>query len=135
MSGQPSRGGGDDTGVGVADVVRFDVLGEGGADEVEALVAYVHGEIDTLSAPLLRAELSARLPAASLIVLDLSGVTFLGSAGLAALVAAKDTVDRAGSTLRLVCGSRIATRALEATGLLTLFDVAGGVSEALRPAG
>ena len=63
-------------------------------------------------------------------MLDLSDVTFLGSAGLAVLVA-KDGATPAGTSLRLVCGSRIVTRALEATGLLTLFDVADGVPQAL----
>ena len=48
------------------------------------------------------------------------------------LVAAKDGADARGHILRLVCGSRIVTRALEATGLLGLFDVADGVPEALR---
>ena len=67
----------------------------------------------------------------ALLVLDLSDVTCLGSAGLAVLVAAKDGADARGHTLRLVCGSRIVTRALEATGLLTLFDVADGVPQAL----
>jgi len=115
-------------GVEVDDVVRFESAGDG-----SSLVAHVHGEIDTLTAPLLRTELDARVPEAPLVVLDLSDVTFLGSAGLAVLVAAKDQVERAGHTLRLVCGSRIVTRALEATGLLGLFDVADGVPEALRP--
>ncbi|GAA4558023.1 STAS domain-containing protein [Pseudonocardia xishanensis] len=115
-------------GVEVEDVVRFETAGDG-----TSLVAHVRGEIDTLTAPLLRTELDSRIPEAPLVVLDLSGVTFLGSAGLAVLVAAKDQVERAGHTLRLVCGSRIVTRALEATGLLGLFDVADGVTEALRP--
>jgi anti-sigma B factor antagonist len=122
MSETPAEEGG----VEISDVVRFDASGDG-----SSLVAHVRGEIDTLTAPLLRTELDARLPAAPLVVLDLSGVTFLGSAGLAVLVAAKDQVERSGHALKLVCGSRIVTRALEATGLLGLFDVADGVSEAL----
>jgi anti-sigma B factor antagonist len=81
----------------------------------------------------LRGELDEHLPTVPLVVLDLSQVTFLGSAGLAVLVAAKDDAERRGHRLRLVCGSRIVTRALEATGLLALFDVADGVPEALRP--
>jgi anti-sigma B factor antagonist len=36
--------------------------------------------------------------------------------------------------MRLVLGSRIVTRALEATGLLELFDVADGVPQALERA-
>lgn len=112
----------------VGEVVRFDVVPHG----TNALVVHVVGEIDTLTAPVLRAQLDEHLPVSPLLVLDLSQVTFLGSAGLAVLVAAKDEADRRGHRLRLVPGSRIVTRALEATGLLTLFDVADGVTEALR---
>ena len=111
----------------VGEVVRFDVVGYGD----RASVLHVVGEIDTLTAPVLRAQLDEHIPTVPLLVLDLSDVTFLGSAGLAVLVAAKDAADARGHTLRLVCGSRIVIRALEATGLLTLFDVADGVPEAL----
>ena len=111
----------------VGEVVRFDVVRHG----EEATVVHVVGEIDTLTAPVLRAQLDEHLPVVPLLVLDLSDVTFLGSAGLAVLVAAKDAADARSHTLRLVCGSRIVVRALEATGLLTLFDVADGVPEAL----
>lgn len=111
----------------VGEVVRFDVVTHGN----DATVVHVVGEIDTLTAPVLRAQLDEHIPAVPLLVLDLSDVTFLGSAGLAVLVAGKDAADARGHTLRLVCGSRIVTRALEATGLLTLFDTADGVPEAL----
>ena len=93
----------------VGEVVRFDVVTHG----ADATVVHVVGEIDTLTAPVLRAQLDEHLP------------------GFAVLVAAKDAADARGHTLRLVCGSRIVVRALEATGLLTLFDVADGVPEAL----
>ncbi len=111
----------------VGEVVRFDVVSHGS----DATVVHVVGEIDTLTAPVLRAQLDEHLSVVPLLVLDLSEVTFLGSAGLAVLVSAKDAADARGHTLRLVCGSRIVVRALEATGLLTLFDVADGVPEAL----
>ena len=113
----------------VGEVVRFDVVPHG----EDARVVHVVGEIDTLTAPVLRAQLDEHLAAVPLLVLDLSQVTCLGSAGLAVLVAAKDDADRRRHRLRLVCGSRIVTRALEATGLLTLFDVADTVPEALKP--
>ncbi|NMI02062.1 STAS domain-containing protein [Pseudonocardia acidicola] len=128
MSGESPAETGDTT---ADEVVRFEVVGHGR----DALVVHVLGEIDTLTAPVLRARLDEHLPTVPLVVLDLSAVTFLGSAGLAVLVAAKDDAEQRGHRLRLVCGSRIVTRALEATGLLTLFDVAEGVPEALRPAG
>jgi anti-sigma B factor antagonist len=126
MNGEPPADPADEAGD-VGEVVRFDVVTHG----QEATVVHVVGEIDTLTAPVLRAQLDEHLPVVPLLVLDLSDVTFLGSAGLAVLVAAKDDADRRGHRLRLVCGSRIVTRALEATGLLSLFDVADGVPQAL----
>ncbi len=112
---------------GITEVIRFDVVDHGDG----ARVVHVVGEIDTLTAPVLRAQLDEQIAAVRLLVLDLTDVTFLGSAGLAVLVAAKDDADRREHRLRLVCGSRIVTRALQATGLLTLFDTADGVPEAL----
>lgn len=133
MSGDPPVDGGlsgagtSSDGGDVCEVIRFDVVGHGSG----ATVVHVVGEIDTLTAPLLRSQLDEQIAIVPLLVLDLSDVTFLGSAGLAVLVAAKDDADRRGHRLRLVCGSRIVTRALQATGLLTLFDIADGVPEAL----
>jgi anti-sigma B factor antagonist len=126
MNAEPPVDPADEAGE-VGEVVRFDVVTHG----QDATVVHVVGEIDTLTAPVLRAQLDEHLPVVPLLVLDLSDVTFLGSAGLAVLVAAKDDADRRGHRLRLVCGSRIVTRALEATGLLSLFDVADGVPQAL----
>lgn len=131
MSSETPTGVGDGTHPDVGEVVRFEVVEHGD----EAVVVHVHGELDTMTAPVLSEQLSGQMAAAGLMVVDLSQVTFLGSAGLAALVAAKDEVDRAGRRLRLVCGSHTVTRALEATGLLSLFDVADGVPEALHPTG
>jgi anti-sigma B factor antagonist len=128
MSGDPEfEPGAADGADEIGEVIRFDVVGH---DE-GTRVLHVVGEIDTLTAPLLRSRLSQELRDVTLLVLDLSEVTFLGSAGLAALVAAKDEAAAADVTLRLVPGSRIVTRALEATGLLPLFDIADGVPQAL----
>jgi anti-sigma B factor antagonist len=115
----------------IGEVIRFDVVSHG----PDARVVHVVGEIDTLTAPVLRTRLDEQVAAVPLLVLDLTDVTFLGSAGLAVLVAAKDEADRRRHTLRLVPGSRIVTRALEATGLLGIFDIAEGVPQALEPTG
>jgi anti-sigma B factor antagonist len=112
----------------IGEVVRFDVVGHGDG----ARVMHVVGEIDTLTAPILRSRLDEHLPETPLLVLDLTDVTFLGSAGLAVLVAAKDQADGFNHRFRVVPGSRIVTRALEATGLLGLFDIADGVPQALE---
>lgn len=89
------------------------------------------GEIDILSAPALRSALLPALESAERVVLDLSGVSFLGSSGLAVLVEARDQAQQGGRTLRLVCSSRIVLRALEATGLRDLFDIAADLPTAL----
>jgi anti-sigma B factor antagonist len=127
----PANRGGTDDAEEIGEVVRFDVVDHGG----DTRVIHVVGEIDTLTAPVLRSRLDEHLPTVRLLVLDLTEVTFLGSAGLAVLVAAKDDADRRQCTLRLVPGTRIVTRALEATGLLGLFDIADGVPQALEMAG
>ena len=114
----------------VGEVVRFDVVQHGS----DATVVHVVGEIDTLTAPVLRAQLDEHLPVVPLLVLDLSDVTFLGSAGLAVLVGAKDDAENRGCRLVVVPGSRIVKRALEATGLLQLFTIADDVTEALAGA-
>jgi anti-sigma B factor antagonist len=112
----------------IDEVVRFDIVDHGPA----ARVVNVIGEIDTLTAPVLRTRLEEHLAEIELVVLDLSEVTFLGSAGLAVLVAARDEADRLNHKFRLVPGSRIFVRALEATGLLTLFDMADTAADALE---
>ncbi len=131
MSSETPTGVGDGSTPDVGEVVRFEVVEHGSG----AVVVGVLGEIDTMTGPVLGEQLSGRLAEAQLVVVDLSRVTFLGSAGLAALVAAKDEADQAGKRLRLVCGSHTVTRALEATGLMSVFDVADGVPEALHTAG
>ncbi|MHA6629606.1 STAS domain-containing protein [Pseudonocardia sichuanensis] len=132
MSGDlPADHGGTDDADEIGEVIRFDVVSHGD----DARVMHVVGEIDTLTAPVLRSRLDEQVSTVRLLVLDLSDVTFLGSAGLAVLVAAKDDADRRRHTLRLVPGSRIVTRALEATGLLGLFEIADGVPQALGAAG
>lgn len=118
----------DDYGVGdIDEVVRFEVVehGEG------ARVLHVVGEVDTLTAPVLRTRLDEHVTEVELLVLDLTQVTFLGSAGLAVLVAARDEADRMNHRLRLVPGSKIVVRALEATGLLSLFELADTTADAL----
>jgi anti-sigma B factor antagonist len=111
----------------IDEIVRFEVVQHGDG----ARVLHVIGEVDTLTAPVLRLRMDEHLAEVDLLVLDLTDVTFMGSAGLAVLVAARDEADRLGHRLRLVPGSRIVVRALEATGLLTLFELADTAADAL----
>jgi anti-sigma B factor antagonist len=115
----------------VGEIIRFDVVEHGHG----VRVLHVVGELDTLTSPLLQARTAEQLSDVGSLVVDLSGVSFLGSAGLAVLVATKDEADSRGARLWLVPGSRIAKRALEATGLLQMFTIADDVDTAVTAAG
>ncbi|MBP2473234.1 anti-anti-sigma factor [Crossiella equi] len=91
-----------------------------------AAVLSATGEIDLLTVDSLRAELDSVLAETpALLVLDLGGVSFLASCGLAALVELHRRASAEGVPVRLVSTARSVTRPLSATGLLrefTLFD-------------
>jgi len=102
-------------------------------------VLTVSGEIDFTSGPLLRAALDEVIddPAAKTleaVVVDLSAVTFLGSAGLAVLVDAHDHATRRGLALRVVIdgpGSAVA-RAFQAAAIHEHLDLRHELGDALR---
>lgn len=110
------------------DIIGLHVA-EHGAD---ARVVTVTGEIDTLTAPKLASFLNEQLSAVQVVVVDLDGVEFLGSAGLSALFEANELAHRERRDLRMVCHSRIANRALEATELRAQFTFAESVPDALK---
>ncbi|GAA1352861.1 STAS domain-containing protein [Saccharothrix algeriensis] len=99
------------------------------------VVVAAGGEIDMLTAPELRADVLGRLDDGDTLVLDLSGVSFLGSAGLAVLVEAAQHAKRRGTAFRVVAVARAVTRPLVATGLGEVFSVYGSVAEALAADG
>ncbi|MGH3825080.1 MAG: STAS domain-containing protein [Pseudonocardiaceae bacterium] len=98
----------------------------------DACVVTVTGEVDTLTAPTLADVLRTQLSAAQVVVVDLDGVEFLGSAGLSALFEAHVLATEENRALRLVCHSRIANRALEVTQLRDRFTFADTVRDALK---
>lgn len=130
MNADPPVDTGAEDGTDVGEIIRFDVVDHG----PDVRVLHVVGELDTLTAPLLQVRLLDQQAQVGHLVLDLSDVTFLGSAGLAVLVGAKDDAENRGCRLVVVPGSRIVKRALEATGLLQLFTIADDVTEALTAA-
>jgi anti-sigma B factor antagonist len=88
------------------------------------LLLRVAGEIDTLTAPMLEealGELLAAEPADALVAVELAGVGFLASSGLAALIRAAHRAEAQGRELHLVGGSRAVTRPLQVTGSDRLF--------------
>ena len=89
----------------------------------------VAGEVDTLGAPVLGGCLDQLLarPDVRTVELDLSGVTFLGSAGLTVLVRAHRTAEGTGRVLRVRCGTgRAVLRPLQITGLVDVLTLADG---------
>ena len=118
-----------------ADAASFDVtLTEG--TEPGRLVAQVRGELDAAGNPLLQATLLQALRRASrVLTIDLSGVTFFGSAGVTALVWVSQHPEAAGKHVRVVATSRIVTGPLELTGLLERLDVQGMPETPDGPAG
>jgi anti-sigma B factor antagonist len=73
------------------------------------------GEIDVSSVDLLTQGLAA-VPVTDRLVIDLAGVTFLDSTGLAALVVAHRRAAAAGRSLAVVNARGIVRRVLEVTG-------------------
>lgn len=128
MNSDPSVGVDAGDGADLGEIIRFTVVDHG----PDAAVLHAAGELDTLTSPLLQARMLEQLAEVHRLVLDLTDVTFLGSAGLAALMAAREDARRRGHLLLVVPGSRIVRRALEVTGLLGQFTIVDGVPEALE---
>ncbi|HEU5206183.1 MAG TPA: STAS domain-containing protein [Gaiellaceae bacterium] len=105
----------------------FDVRSEtlpGGAEAV-----FVTGELDLATAPRLDEALAEST--AAVIVVDLSGCTFLDSAGIRALVGTARSLEEAGRGLRLVTVDAGILRLLEITGVDTLIQVHPSLDDAL----
>lgn len=94
--------------------------------EGTAVVVSVRGDVDVATTPLLSAVLDGLHTARPRRVeIDLSGVTFLDSQGLATLVAARRKLAGLHIVLALRAPSRSATHALVASGLDRAFARAG----------
>jgi anti-sigma B factor antagonist len=100
----------------------------------EQVVITVGGEVDMLTSPQLRSLVLDQFdPGAGveLVVLDLDGVTFLGTSGLAVLIEVREAAHAAGVELRLACTARRVLRPLTIAGLIPLFDIHDTIDAAL----
>jgi anti-sigma B factor antagonist len=101
-----------------------------------AVVVRVTGELDTLTTPAVDAQLTdvqADLVGSATLVVDLSDLTFMSSAGLALLVTHHERCAEQGSRLRVVTGdNRSVLRPLRITGLDTVLDLVATVADATR---
>jgi anti-sigma B factor antagonist len=97
----------------ISDLVTIQVSSLDGAVRLTA-----DGEVDSSSAPLLRAEIDAVLDTCPAeLVIDLDGVTFLDSAGLSVLAGTHRRTAAAGVRLRVLASSRAVIRPMQITGL------------------
>lgn len=102
-----------------------DVITLSTSNEDGVVTVTVVGEVDTFTAPVLRSTLDSQLEQQPRdLVIDLSGVQFLGSAGLAVLVETQKSSRAKEVGLRLIATTRAVTRPLEVTGLIDLFTIA-----------
>lgn len=99
-----------------------------------AVVITVRGEVDLFTSPLLRERLLAHLHDTSpQLIVDLSGVSFFGVAGLTILVAVREVA--AGFGLCVVAHTRAVLMPLMITGLDGAFDVYPDLAQALLRVG
>ncbi|MFC0430685.1 STAS domain-containing protein [Kutzneria buriramensis] len=92
------------------------------------------GEIDTDTAPLFRAHLAKarrNTTAATPLIVDLSGVTYLASPGLSVLIEAHNEHRRLHTRLLVVAGSRATRVPIMTTGLHAQLDVVITLAQAL----
>jgi anti-sigma B factor antagonist len=94
-----------------------------GARPSRSRVIHPTGDVDAYTAPDFRAELHQATCAGTPVVVDLSDITFIDSAGLGALVGAHRRMLEAGGRLRVVRPPALVGRAFELTGLDELLDL------------
>ena len=105
--------------IGDTELVRVEVLGD-----LPALRLAVSGEVDSSSAPTLQTRLDEVLDkGVTDLTVDLTGVTFLDSAGLCVLAAAHRRATRSDVRLRVVATARAVIRPMQITGLYDLLHV------------
>jgi len=90
----------------------------------DGLCVAVAGEVDAYTAPDMRAHLLEALRQEPVVIVDLSGVTFMDSQGLSALLRVDQEARAQGRTLRLERVPRRVLKLLQLTGLDSVLDVA-----------
>lgn len=105
----------------------------------DGIVVRVKGDIDSGTVGELVTELATALNLAStrparLLVVDLQGVTFFGSAGLNAVLNCHDQGAAAGTSVRLVANHAEVVRPIEVTNLEGVLDLYPTLDDALRSA-
>ncbi|WP_051343435.1 STAS domain-containing protein [Pseudonocardia spinosispora] len=101
--------------------------------DADVVLVSVRGEVDMLSSPelLTAARHAISESAGRVVVLDLTGVDFLDSHGLATLVTATDAAQRSDTRLRVVVGpTQAARRPIQIAGLDRILVLCDTVADA-----
>lgn len=103
----------------------------------DTVFVQARGDIDSISADELSTHLTAALElaathAARLLIVDLHPVTFLGSAGLTALLNCHEQAQAAGASMRVVAYHGRVLQPIQVTELDRILDIYPTVSDALR---
>ena len=102
-------------------------------DEGEAVVLQVSGALDTITAPSLATHLDVVLTSGpAVLVVDLTGVDFLSSAGINLLVETHQLTTRTTTMLRVAADGPATSRPLRSIGIDEIVDVYPTVTEALH---
>ena len=96
-----------------------------------ASIVVFNGEIDLESSPSARKILLRCVDNASNVSVDLSGVTYIDSSGVASLVEALQAAKKNGSRLSLVSVSEPTRRVLELARLDKVFTICSSIDDAL----
>ena len=86
-------------------------------------VIAVRGEDDLHTAPKVEYAIERAAQTDGAVVVDMSGVAFMDSTALSALVRSKDSLQRKGTSLRLAAPSQAVERIFSVTGFRDYFDV------------
>ncbi len=100
--------------------------------EGNAIIAAVHGRVDTISAPAFeKAVLGALNGQEKLLVFDLSSLEYMSSAGLRVIISAAKTLKGKGGEMRLAATSGSVKKVFEISGFFSMFKNFATRSEAL----
>jgi len=103
----------------------------------EAVLLRANGEVDSSTAGELISQLDAALreagtQASRLLIIDLQGVTYFGSAGLNAVLNCHRQGRQAGTSVRLVAENGLVVRPIEVTNLDTVLELYPTLPDALQ---
>jgi anti-anti-sigma factor len=98
-------------------------------ERADGVCVAVAGEVDADTAPRMLAELLAAVECDPRLTVDLRGVTFMDSQGLAALLRARQEAELCGGTLRLEGVSRRVLKLLQLTRMDSVFPLVAAPAE------